>query len=232
MIIVALDVADWRTVETLVMQLDPRQCKLKVGFQLFTHLGPSVVQKLTALGFQVFLDLKFHDIPNTVAMACRAAADLGVWMMNVHALGGVAMLEAAHNALKDYGSDKPLLIAVTMLTSLKAADLTALGLSASSMLEQVLRLTQLTADSGLDGVVASAQEAVAIRQAQGESFVIVTPGIRLYATKSESDDDQHRIVTPQDAQQAGAHYLVVGRPITQAADPHQAVMQILTLLKQ
>ncbi|NKB47538.1 MAG: orotidine-5'-phosphate decarboxylase [Legionellales bacterium] len=226
-LIVALDFADWAATEMLVKQLDPGQCKLKVGSQLFTCLGPKVIQKLTALGFQVFLDLKFHDIPNTVAMACRAAADLGVWMINVHALGGPAMLEAAHKALSDYGANRPILIAVTMLTSMRAADLTTLGLSTPSMLDQVLRLTQLVKESGLDGVVASAQEAAAIRQAQGTSFIIVTPGIRLASADVTHSDDQHRIVTPQDAYQAGADYLVVGRPITQAADPQQAVAQIL-----
>jgi orotidine-5'-phosphate decarboxylase len=226
-LIVALDFADWNAVESLVTQLDPRQCRVKVGHQLFTSLGPAVIQRLSALGFQVFLDLKFHDIPNTVAKACRAAADMGVWMVNVHALGGSAMLEAARTALMDYGADKPLLIAVTVLTSMDSAALTAIGLSEQPVIQQVSRLAQLTADCGLDGVVASAQEATAIRQAHGSQFIIVTPGIRLTGDKQGLSDDQQRIVTPKAACQAGADYLVIGRPITQAVAPQQVVTQLL-----
>jgi orotidine-5'-phosphate decarboxylase len=226
-LIVALDFADWHAVESLVTQLDPRQCRVKVGHQLFTSLGPDVIRRLHALGFQVFLDLKFHDIPNTVASACLAAADMGVWMVNVHAAGGPAMLEAARTALMGYGTDKPLLIAVTVLTSMDTAALTAIGLPEQPVIRQVSRLAQLTADCGLDGVVASAQEATAIRQAQGDEFIIVTPGIRLTGDKQGVGDDQQRIVTPKTACQAGADYLVVGRPITQAAAPQQVVTQLL-----
>jgi orotidine-5'-phosphate decarboxylase len=226
-LIVALDFAHWHAVESLVTQLDPGQCRVKVGHQLFTSLGPEAIRRLHALGFQVFLDLKFHDIPNTVASACLAAADMGVWMINVHAAGGPAMLEAARTALMNYGADKPLLIAVTVLTSMDSAALTAIGLPEQPVIRQVSRLAQLTADCGLDGVVASAQEATAIRQAQGSEFIIVTPGIRLSGDKQGLNDDQQRIVTPQAACQAGADYLVIGRPITQATAPQQVVAQLL-----
>jgi orotidine-5'-phosphate decarboxylase len=185
-----------------------------VGFELFTAAGPAVVETLVGKGFDVFLDLKFHDIPNTVAQACATAARLGVWMVNVHALGGRRMMAAAREAV-DKQSHRPLLIGVTVLTSHSAADLADVGLSATPA-EQVLRLARLARESGLDGVVCSAQEAAALRAEHGPGFCLVTPGIR---PAGSAKDDQQRIVTPVEAVRAGAHYLVIGRPITQATDP-------------
>jgi orotidine-5'-phosphate decarboxylase len=193
---------------------------LKVGKELFTRFGPSLVKQLVDKNFDVFLDLKFHDIPNTVARACSAAADLGVWMLNVHALGGEKMMAAAKQALSD--DDAPLLIAVTWLTSSGQAELDALGIKAESQ-EMVSRLATMTHNSGLDGVVCSAQEAPVLRSAFGEDFLLVTPGIRLAGAKQ---DDQCRVVTPDKAIQDGASYLVIGRPITQAEDPCKVLRTI------
>jgi orotidine-5'-phosphate decarboxylase len=220
-IIVALDFAAQEDALALVARLDPKLCRLKVGKELFTAAGPVLVEKLNERGFEVFLDLKFHDIPNTVASACKAAAKLGVWMVNVHALGGRRMMEAAREALEG-AAKRPRLIAVTVLTSMGQADLNELGIPGEPR-ETVLRLAQLTQASGLDGVVCSAQEAALLRQQLGAGFCLVTPGIRPAAA---SQDDQVRIVTPAEAIRLGSDYLVIGRPITKAADPLQVLQQI------
>jgi len=218
-IYVALDFPDAASALALAARLDPAQCGVKVGKELFTAAGPDLVRSLVARGFRVFLDLKFHDIPNTVAGACAAATRLGVAMLNVHASGGRAMLQAARDAVDRTagatGRPAPLLIAVTVLTSLSDADVREAGF-ADDAPALVLRLAQLTRSCGLDGVVCSAQEAPALRQACGPGFKLVTPGIRLAGAAA---DDQVRIVTPQAAVAAGADYLVIGRPITQAPDP-------------
>jgi len=220
-IIVALDFPGRDEALTLVRRLDPTHCRVKVGKELFTSGGPGLVETLVGLGFDVFLDMKFHDIPNTVAGACRAAAKLGVWMMNIHASGGRRMLEAAREAVDNSGH-QPLLIGVTVLTSLTSDDLSELGISENAA-DHVLRLARLTRSSGLDGVVCSSTEVALLRQNLGERFTLVTPGIRPAGT---ADDDQRRIMTPAQAIQAGSDYLVIGRPITQAADPMLALMAI------
>jgi len=213
-IIVALDVADADAALALAARLDPKRCRVKVGKELFVAAGPEVVRRLQERGYEVFLDLKFHDIPNTVAGACRAAARLGVWMMNVHASGGEAMLRAAREAIETVVRP-PLLIGVTVLTSLAEADLERVGY-AGSVIENVERLARLSRACGLDGVVCSAEEAPLVRKATGDDFILVTPGIRLAGERS---DDQARIVTPPEAIRRGANYLVIGRPVTQAPDP-------------
>ena len=220
-VIVPLDVPDTEAALALAARLDSKLCRVKVGKELFVAAGPAVVARLQERGFEVFLDLKFHDIPNTVAGACRAAARLGVWMMNVHASGGEAMLRAAREAIETVARP-PLLIAVTVLTSLADKDLAQIGL-AGSLLDNVERLARLARASGMDGVVCSAQEAPLIRKAAGEDFILVTPGIRL---KSDSKDDQARIVTPVEAVRLGANYLVIGRSITQAPDPAATLASI------
>lgn len=220
-IIIALDYSTSAPALALAERLDASACRLKVGKELFTASGPAVLEQLMQRGFEVFLDLKFHDIPNTTAQACKAAAELGVWMVNVHALGGRKMLEAAANAVAN-SSKPPKLIAVTMLTSMAQSDLADIGITESPA-EMVLRLATLTRDSGLDGVVCSAQEASLLRERLGKSFCLVTPGIR---PAQASLDDQSRVMTPQAALQAGSSYLVIGRPITQAADPLQALRNI------
>ena len=214
-IIVALDYPNAERALAIVDKLNPALCRLKVGKELFTRAGPELVRELNRRDFQVFLDLKFHDIPNTVAQACRAAADLGVWMVNVHAQGGRKMLQAAREALVEYGDQRPLLIAVTILTSLGAEDLLEVGLQGSPA-DNVLRLAKLTKDCGLDGVVCSPQEAGSLRSQLGPGFQLITPGVR---PAGAAADDQRRVMTPGEAVSAGASYLVVGRPITQAADP-------------
>lgn len=220
-IIVALDYSSAAAASQLVKQLDPKLCKLKVGKELFTAAGPAWVEQLVSQGYGVFLDLKFHDIPHTVAQACKAAASLGVWMVNVHALGGRAMMTAAREAL-DSLPQRPKLIAVTVLTSMGSDDLADLGISEEPR-QLVRRLARLAMDCHLDGVVSSAQEAAMLRQDLGANFCLVTPGIR---PASASQDDQKRIMTPADALRAGSHYLVIGRPITQAANPLQALQTI------
>ena len=220
-IIVALDFADAASALALVERLDPALCRLKVGKELFTAAGPELVRALVARGFEVFLDLKFHDIPNTVAAACRAAAGLGVWMMNVHASGGRRMMTAAQEALAGL-PQPPLLIAVTVLTSMSAEDLGEVGVS-DAPADQVLRLARLTQDCRLDGVVCSAQEATLLRADLGAAFRLVTPGIRPAGTEA---GDQRRVMTPVEALRAGATDLVIGRPITAAADPLAALQQI------
>ena len=220
-IIVALDYAEAADALALAERLNPAACRLKVGKELFTSAGPQLVQALIARGFDVFLDLKFHDIPNTVAKACEAAARLGVWMLNVHASGGLAMMQAAREGVARSGRN-PRLIAVTVLTSMDQTALKQVGV-ATSVQGQVLHLAGLTKEAGLDGVVCSAQEATLLRSALGSDFCLVTPGIR---PASASLDDQSRVVTPSDAIRNGAHYLVIGRPITAAADPLAALAAI------
>jgi orotidine-5'-phosphate decarboxylase len=220
-IIVALDYADAASALALMERLDPALCRLKVGKELFTAAGPELVRTLVARGFEVFLDLKFHDIPNTVAAACRVAASLGVWMMNVHASGGRRMMEAAREALADL-PHPPLLIAVTVLTSMSAEDLGDVGISAAPA-DQVLRLARLAHACKLDGVVCSAQEAAMLRADLGTDFRLVTPGIRPVGAEA---GDQRRVMTPAEALRAGATDLVIGRPITAAADPLAALKQI------
>lgn len=222
-IVIALDYAEPADAVRMASQLDPNRCRLKVGKELFTRGGPALVEQLHQRGFQVFLDLKFHDIPNTTAKAVAAAAELGVWMVNVHASGGRRMMEQARTELERYPADRrPLLIAVTVLTSMEADDLREIGLEVSPQ-EQVMRLARLTQASGLDGVVCSAQEAKMLKQELGVDFKLVTPGIRPASTEA---GDQRRILTPAEAIAAGSDYLVIGRPITQAADPLGALVRI------
>jgi orotidine-5'-phosphate decarboxylase len=220
-VIVALDYAEAQAALDLVARLEPSLCRLKIGKELFTAAGPQIVEKCMQRGFEVFLDLKFHDIPNTTAQACKAAASLGVWMVNVHALGGRKMMEAARDAIASSAS-APKLIAVTVLTSMAQEDLAGIGITATPA-EMVLRLATLAKDCGLDGVVCSAQEAVLLRQHCGSNFCLVTPGIR---PADVASDDQSRIMTPAAALQNGSSYLVIGRPITKAADPLLALQNI------
>jgi orotidine-5'-phosphate decarboxylase len=221
-IIVALDFPQTAPVLALMKRLDPSLCRLKVGKELFTAAGPQLVEKLLKHGFEVFLDLKFHDIPNTTAQACRTAAALGVWMVNVHAMGGKRMMEAAREALENV-KHRPKLIAVTVLTSMAQEDLHRIGIN-DSPAHMVTLLAKLVRDSGLDGVVCSALEASTLRQQFGKDFCLVTPGIR---PANSAADDQLRIMTPRAALEAGSSYLVIGRPITQAPDPLQALQDIL-----
>jgi orotidine-5'-phosphate decarboxylase len=220
-IIVALDFSREADALALVERLDPSRCQLKVGKEMFTRNGPQLVEKLVARGYDVFLDLKFHDIPNTVAGACRSAAELGIWMVNVHALGGRRMMEAAAEAL-DKGSNRPLLIGVTILTSMGEEDIEQIGLSGSPA-DNVKRLAVLAQESGLDGVVCSPREVAMLRENIRDDFQLVTPGIR--PAWSEKGD-QTRITTPADAIRLGSDYLVIGRPITAADDPLQALSLI------
>jgi orotidine-5'-phosphate decarboxylase len=224
-IIVALDVASQNAALDLAERLDPALCHVKVGKQLFVAAGPSVVEALGKKGFKVFLDLKFHDIPNTVAGACKAAARLGVWMLNVHAAGGRAMLHAAREALSEF-SEPPLLIAVTVLTSLSTAELAEIGI-AGALSDNVLRLARLSRDCGLDGAVCSAQEAALLREQIAPPFLLVTPGVRFAPV---AKDDQSRVMTPTEALGAGADYLVIGRPVSGAADPHRALQEITRMI--
>jgi orotidine-5'-phosphate decarboxylase len=220
-IIIALDYPVAVPALALADKLAPALCRLKVGKELFTAAGPALLEKLMHRGFEIFLDLKFHDIPNTTAQACKAAAGLGVWMVNVHALGGRKMLEAARDAIAT-SAHRPKLIAVTMLTSMAQQDLAEIGINAK-LADMVLRLATLARDSGLDGVVCSAQEARLLRKNCGEEFCLVTPGIR---PAHSNLDDQSRIMSPKAAMQAGSDYLVIGRPITQSADPLQVLLEI------
>lgn len=213
-IVVALDYPDAASALAFIDRLTPGSCRLKVGKELFTAAGPALLENIMKRGFEVFLDLKYHDIPNTTAHACKVAAELGVWMVNVHALGGRRMMEQARNILEAY-SNRPLLIAVTILTSMNTADLAELGLPGEPS-DWVMRLASLAQKSGLDGVVCSAQEASLLKQQLGKNFCLVTPGIR---PAGSSADDQSRIVTPLQAVKNGSDYLVIGRPITQALDP-------------
>lgn len=221
-VVVALDYDNRDKALAFVDRIDPRDCRLKVGKEMFTLFGPQLVRDLQERGFDVFLDLKFHDIPNTAAHAVKAAADLGVWMVNVHASGGARMMTAAKEALVPFGNDAPLLIAVTVLTSMEASDLHGLGISATPA-EHAERLAGLTQQCGLDGVVCSAQEAVRFKAAFGQQFKLVTPGIRPQGSEA---GDQRRIMTPEQALAAGVDYMVIGRPVTQSADPAQTLRDI------
>ena len=216
-VIVALDFSNRGSVIALVKQLDASMCRLKVGKELFTACGPSLVEELIGFGFDVFLDMKFHDIPNTVGRACAAASKLGVWMLTIHASGGRDMLNRAREAV-DHSANKPLLIGVTVLTSMLNKDLQETGIRSSTE-TQVMRLAHLASEAGLDGVVCSAMEAERLRTEFGDQFCLVTPGIR---PAGSAQDDQRRIVTPADAIRVGSDYLVIGRPITQAKDPASA----------
>ena len=224
-IIVALDAKSQLDALRITEQLDPSLCRVKVGKELFTHEGPAVVKALHDQGFEVFLDLKFHDIPNTTAQAVCAAADLGVWMVNVHACGGRKMMETCAERLKA-GNYNTQLIAVTVLTSMGREDLKDLGLDIEPF-EQVKRLAKLTKECGLDGVVCSAQEAKMLREILGQNFSLVTPGIR---PEGSSADDQKRIVTPKQAMLDGSTHLVIGRPITQSTNMNQTLKDILESL--
>jgi orotidine-5'-phosphate decarboxylase len=217
-IVVALDFDNSRQTMELVQRLDPSRCRLKVGKELFTSEGPQLVEALQTKGFDVFLDLKFHDIPNTCAKAVKAAANMGVWMVNVHASGGQRMMEAAREALESF-QQKPILIGVTVLTSMERQDLAGIGLDIDPQ-EQVKRLAELAKLSGLDGVVCSAQEATMLKQQCGQGFQLITPGIR---PSFAQQGDQRRVMTPAQAKQAGVDYMVIGRPITQAQDPIEAL---------
>lgn len=225
-VIVALDLPDMMSAFALASQIDPAACAIKIGKELFTSAETGLVRELVRRGFRVFLDLKFHDIPNTVAQACAAATRLGVWMVDVHVAGGSAMLKAARNAIAQTAIEtnrpRPLLIGVTVLTSLTASDLAATGVNGTPE-EQVLRLARLAQANGLDGVVCSAHEAAALRSACGPDFTLVTPGIR---PAGAAVHDQARVATPEGAVRAGADYLVIGRAITQAKEPRRALDDI------
>lgn len=222
-IIVALDYQDSRQALSFIDSIDPQSCRLKIGKEMFTRFGPSLIRDVQQRGFQVFLDLKFHDIPNTTARAVASAAELGVWMVNVHASGGKRMMQAARDALQPYGKEAPLLIAVTVLTSMEASDLRDVGLDVEPA-TYAERLAALTKSCGLDGVVCSAQEAKKFKQTFGAEFQLVTPGIR---PQGADAFDQRRVMTPHQARQAGVDYMVIGRPITLAANPAAALQQIL-----
>lgn len=220
-VIVALDYGSSEEALGLAAKVDPSACKLKVGTELFTSAGPALVGKLVDRGFDVFLDLKFHDIPNTVARACAATARLGVWMLNVHSLGGTAMLRAAREAI-DTGARRPLLVAVTILTSHTQRDIEEVGVQ-GALSARVDALAALAHDAGLDGVVCSPWEAAQLRGRFGQGFVLVTPGIR---PRKVSGDDQARTMSPREALAQGASYLVIGRPIAAAVDPLRALAEI------
>ncbi|WP_396243993.1 orotidine-5'-phosphate decarboxylase [Hafnia paralvei] len=225
-ILVALDYADKNAALAFVDNIDPRDCRLKVGKEMFTLYGPQLVSELQQRGFEIFLDLKFHDIPNTAAHAVAAAAELGVWMVNVHASGGARMMNAAREALVPFGKDAPLLIAVTVLTSMEAEDLHGIGIEQSPA-DYAERLAKLTKACGLDGVVCSAHEATRLKNSCGKDFKLVTPGIR---PEGSAAGDQRRIMTPVEAVQAGVDYMVIGRPITQSATPAETLRSILNSL--
>ncbi|EJM9602800.1 orotidine-5'-phosphate decarboxylase [Escherichia albertii] len=227
-VVVALDYNNRDAALAFVDKIDPRDCRLKVGKEMFTLFGSQFVRELQQRGFDIFLDLKFHDIPNTAAHAVAAAADLGVWMVNVHASGGARMMTAAREALVPFGKDAPLLIAVTVLTSMEASDLADLGVTLSPA-DYAERLAALTQKCGLDGVVCSAQEAVRFKQAFGQDFKLVTPGIR---PQGSDAGDQRRIMTPEQALAAGVDYMVIGRPITQSVDPEQTLKAINASLQR
>ena len=221
-VIVALDYDNQTDALAFVDRIDPNSCRLKVGKEMFTLFGPDFVKELHKRGFSVFLDLKFHDIPNTCSKAVRAAAELGVWMGNVHASGGERMMTASREIIEPYGKDRPLLIGVTVLTSMEQQDLAGIGLDVAPQ-EQVVKLASLTKNSGLDGVVCSAQEASMLKQELGQSFKLVTPGIRPVGADV---GDQKRIMTPTKAIESGSDYLVIGRPITQAKNPAEVLTSI------
>jgi len=221
-IIVALDFPSQDSAIALAKTLDPSLCRVKVGKELYTRCGPAILEELHKLGFEVFLDLKFHDIPNTTAQAVGVAADMGVWMVNVHASGGRRMMEACAEKLSSY-QQAPLLIGVTVLTSMERSDLADLGLDIEPV-KQVMRLASLTKDCGLDGVVCSSHEVTRLKAELGQGFQLVTPGIRPATAEL---GDQRRVMTPSEALQAGSDYLVIGRPITKADNPLTALEQIV-----
>jgi orotidine-5'-phosphate decarboxylase len=225
-IVVALDYPTPKQAIEMAKQLDPKKCRVKVGKELFTASGPVVLEQLHKMDFDVFLDLKFHDIPNTCAGAVAAAAELGVWMVNVHASGGERMMAAAAEAIANK-NHKPLLIAVTVLTSMERSDLEGIGLDITPQ-QQVQRLAKLSKQSGMDGVVSSAQEIELIKGLCGDDFLTITPGIRPAGTAA---GDQRRIMTPQQAVNAGGDYMVIGRPITQAPNPKQVCLDIIDSLR-
>ena len=225
-ILVALDYADKNAALAFVDNIDPRDCRLKVGKEMFTLFGPQFVRELQQRQFEIFLDLKFHDIPNTAAHAVAAAADLGVWMVNVHASGGARMMTATREALLPFRKDAPLLIAVTVLTSMEAEDLRGIGIELSPA-DYAERLALLTKECGLDGVVCSAHEATRLKASCGQAFKLVTPGIR---PAGSSAGDQRRIMTPVEAAKAGVDYMVIGRPITQSPEPAETLREILKSL--
>ncbi|ENL7234595.1 orotidine-5'-phosphate decarboxylase [Escherichia coli] len=227
-VVVALDYHNRDAALAFVDKIDPRDCRLKVGKEMFTLFGPQFVRELQQRGFDIFLDLKFHDIPNTAAHAVAAAADLGVWMVNVHASGGARMMTAAREALVPFGKDAPLLIAVTVLTSMEASDLADLGVTLSPA-DYAERLAALTQKCGLDGVVCSAQEAARFKQVFGQEFKLVTPGIRPQGSEA---GDQRRIMTPEQALASGVDYMVIGRPVTQSVDPAQTLKAINASLQR
>ena len=222
-LIVALDFDSQHTALKLVEKLDPAKCAVKVGSEMFTRFGASWIKTLTNLNFKIFLDLKFYDIPTTVAKACCACADLGVWMLNVHASGGVQMMHAAREAIEPFGNSRPLLIAVTVLTSFSSEDLSLIGVQ-NNMTSHVRHLAELALSAGLDGVVSSAHDVRTIKNACGEKFLTVTPGIRLPGAPL---DDQSRVMTPAEVHRVGSDYFVVGRPITQSPDPLSVINMLL-----
>ena len=226
-VLIALDYDDQETALAFVKQLSPDTCRLKVGKEMFTYFGPEFVKELIELGFDVFLDLKFHDIPNTVAKAVTAAAKMGVWMVNVHASGGFEMMTKAKVALEPFGDKAPILIAVTVLTSMDESELKRLGINKSPQ-EQVIYLAKLAKEAGLDGVVCSAQEASVLKAELGEHFKLVTPGIR---PEGSDAGDQKRIMTPKQAIEAGSDYLVLGRPITKASNPVKVLQDVNESIK-
>ncbi|WWP00112.1 MAG: orotidine-5'-phosphate decarboxylase [Candidatus Dasytiphilus stammeri] len=225
-LILALDYPNRNQVMGLVDKIDPSLCRLKVGKELFTLLGPQIVRDLQKRGFEIFLDLKFHDIPNTVAHAVAITAEMGVWMINVHASGGAKMMSAAHEALLSFGKDAPLLMGVTILTSINEHDLYDLGFRCS-LSEQIGRLARLTYNCGLDGIICSAQNAVQVKFDINQRFIIVSPGIRLDNKKTY---DHQSIMRPYEALCAGADYIVIGRAITQSVNPEKTLTEIYTLL--
>lgn len=221
-VIVALDMAEAGQALEFASSVSPELCRLKVGKELFTAEGPQLVEKLVNQGFDIFLDLKFHDIPNTVKKAVLAASKLGIWMINVHASGGTGMMSAAREAVDMAGHRRPYLIAVSVLTSMSDAELRSININCS-VSEQVDTLTAMALDAGLDGMVCSAQEAAGLRRQYGQSTLLVTPGIR---PEGSTADDQQRIMTPRQAMDAGSSYLVIGRPVTQHQDAAQALAEI------
>ncbi|MCP3673863.1 MAG: orotidine-5'-phosphate decarboxylase [Gammaproteobacteria bacterium] len=221
-LIIAMDFAEKNQALSLADKLDPKRCRLKVGKEMFTRFGPDLVKQLHNRGFELFLDLKYHDIPNTVAKACASAADMGVWMVNLHISGGRKMMEAAANQLQSYGKDVPLLTGVTVLTSMSIDEMHETGIE-GSIEQRVLSLTKLAENCGLDGVVCSALEVSTLRKTIKDNFLLVTPGIR---PAGSAVGDQHRIMAPVDALSAGSDYLVIGRPVTQAGEPLKVMCEI------
>ena len=225
-VIIALDYETQEETLRIAKQLDPKLCRLKIASTLFTHYGPSIIEALQNLGFDIFLDLKYHDIPQQVASACKQAAQLGVWMLTLHCSGGETMMRAAREALDSIAGKKPLLVGVTVLTSLSTEDLHQIGY-AESLIDTVLALAKMAQHAGMDGVVCSAAEASLLRKTLGDAFLLVTPGIRF---ADDPADDQKRVVTPELALASGSNYLVIGRPITQAADPMAVLRKITSLI--